>query len=47
MMLVEHAQKRTAKERLALLLLADEHIGKALEPREHDDEVMPHGVAMN
>src|SRR6185503_7973185 len=30
MMLVEHAKQRAAKERLALLLLAGEHIGKAL-----------------
>ena len=44
MMLVEHAEERAAKQRPALLLLADEHIGEALEPRQHGDQPLPYGV---
>jgi hypothetical protein len=46
MMLVEHAKERAAKQGLALLLLAGEHIGEALEPWQHENELTPHGVAM-
>src|SRR5512145_1458117 len=41
-MLVEHAKERAAKERLAFFFLAGEHIGKALEPWQHEDELTPH-----
>src|SRR4029077_17274262 len=45
-MIGKHAQKRAAKEGLALPLLADQHVGKTLEPWQHGDELMPQGWAM-
>ena len=46
-MLGKHAHKRAAKESLALLFLADQHVGEALEPRQHGDQAMPDGLLMN
>jgi hypothetical protein len=46
-MIGKHALKRSAKEGLALSLLADQHVGKTLEPRQHGDELMPHRLAMD
>jgi hypothetical protein len=39
--------KRAAKERFALPLLADQHVSKPLEPWQHGDELMPHGLTMD
>jgi len=43
----QYAQKGAAKQGLALLFLTDQYVGEALEPRQHGDERMPHGLVIN
>ncbi len=43
-LLDQHALQRAAKQRRALLALADEKVGKALQPRQHRDEAGPDGI---
>jgi hypothetical protein len=43
-LLGKHADKRAAKESLALFFLADKNVGEALEPRQHGDEPRPYGI---
>ena len=45
--IVEHAQKCPAKQGPALLLLADQNVGEAFEPRQNGYELMPHGLVLN